>query len=342
MNTANLSESSEIVKGLGFDQIWSGASYATHKTSLTNMMSQLDSCISDVKKFEQVLVLRDEYIEICDKIQEYYNAMSSCSSSHTEEQNEKGCGTCGYYSSQITSLETKRKELREKIIGMLGEFSGIDAEIANPIDFAANYEARIPMNNGFINEVPRYNQLEYTCPYGNVTLDSNGARATVRNSGCGITCLAMVATYINDDPTLTPDVLAERYGKYNTSVGSAWSLFTETSEELGLGEVRQVHDWGGGEIEQALRDGCLVISNQRGGKFTSGGHYILLTGISEVENENGEVEIKIHVNDPNGANWEKGNMVDGFENGFRPEDIRYDSAAYWIYEPKKTNGNNDE
>ena len=50
-----------------------------------------------------------------------------------------------------------------------------------------------------------------------------------------------------------------------------------------------------------------------------------------------QTEIKIHVNDPNGANWEKGNMVDGFENGFRPEDIKYDSAAYWIYEPKKSN-----
>lgn len=337
MNTNNLNQSSGTIKDLGFDQVWSGASHASHRASLTSMMTQLDNCIADVNKFEQILVLKENYIKICERIQELYRAISSCSSSHTEEQNENGCGTCGSYASEIRQKETERKELREKIIGMLGEFSGIDVEISDPVDFSVESNSPVPDNQNVINEVPRYNQLEYTCPYGNVTLDSNGARATVRNSGCGITCLAMVATYMNDDPTLTPDVLAERYGKYNTSVGSAWSLFTETSQELGLGEVRQVHDWGGGEIEQALRDGCLVISNQRGGKFTSGGHYILLTGISEVENEDGTVDIKIHVNDPNGANWGKGNMVDGFENGFRPEDIRYTSAAYWIYDPKKNN-----
>ena len=337
MDTTNLNTSYETINKMGFDQVWSGAAYTNNRESLNNLMTQLNKCISDVNTFDQILVLRDQYIEICEKIQELYNSISSCSSGHTEEQNENGCGTCGYYSSQINTLETQRKTLREEIIGMLGQFCGISVEISGPVDFATVLDSENPMNVEILNEVPRYNQLEYTQPYGNVTLDSNGAQATIRNSGCGITCLAMVASYVNDDPTLTPDVLAERYGKYNTSVGSAWSLFTETSQELGLGEVKQVHDWGAGEIEQALRDGCIIISNQRGGKFTTGGHYIVLTGISEVTNENGETEIKIHVNDPNGANWEKGNMVDGFENGFRPEDIKYHSAAYWIYEPKKSN-----
>ena len=337
MDTTNLNTSYVTINKMGFDQVWSGAAYTNNRESLNNLMTQLNKCISDVNTFDQILVLRDQYIEICEKIQELYNSISSCSSGHTEEQNENGCGTCGYYSSQINTLETQRKTLREEIIGMLGQFSGICVEISGPVDFSTVLDSENPTNVEILNEVPRYNQLEYTQPYGNVTLDSNGAQATIRNSGCGITCLAMVASYVNDDPTLTPDVLAERYGKYNTSVGSAWSLFTETSQELGLGEVKQVHDWGAGEIEQALRDGCIIISNQRGGKFTTGGHYIVLTGISEVTNENGETEIKIHVNDPNGANWEKGNMVDGFENGFRPEDIKYHSAAYWIYEPKKTN-----
>ena len=337
MDTTNLNTSYVTINKMGFDQVWSGAAYTNNRESLNNLMTQLNKCISDVNSFDQILVLRDQYIEICEKIQELYNSISSCSSGHTEEQNENGCGTCGYYSSQINTLETQRKTLREEIIGMLGQFSGISVEISGPVDFSTVLDSENPTNVEILNEVPRYNQLEYTQPYGNVTLDSNGAQATIRNSGCGITCLAMVASYINDDPTLTPDVLAERYGKYNTSVGSAWSLFTETSQELGLGEVKQVHDWGAGEIEQALRDGCIIISNQRGGKFTTGGHYIVLTGISEVTNENGETEIKIHVNDPNGANWEKGNMVDGFENGFRPEDIKYHSAAYWIYEPKKSN-----
>ena len=177
-----------------------------------------------------------------------------------------------------------------------------------------------------VDEVPRYNQLDYTCKFGNVTIESTGQPATVRNSGCGITCLAMVASYLLDDPTLTPDILAEQFGKYNTSCGSAWSLFIDSAEVLGLGEVKQVHDWNGGDVEQALRDGCIVISNQRKGVFTKSGHYIVLTGITE--------DGKVMVNDPNGANWTDPSMIDGFENGFKHTDVSYTSAAYWIYQPK--------
>lgn len=179
-----------------------------------------------------------------------------------------------------------------------------------------------------VDEVPKYNQLEYTCPFGNVILASNGKQATVQNSGCGITCLAMVATYLLDDPTLTPDVLAEQFGKYNTKCGSAWSLFIDSAEMLGLGEVKQVHDWSQG-VEEALRNGSLVISNQRGGVFTQGGHYILLTGITE--------DGKVMVHDPNGANWTRPDMVDGFENGFKRTAVSCTSSAYWIYTPKNSN-----
>ena len=341
MNTSNLNNSYQKIDKMGFDEIWSGANYTAQKTSLNDAMTKLNKCIEDIKSFDIALEKLEKYKQICERIQELYNSISSCSSRHTEEQNETGCNYCASCSYEIRQKEDERKTLREEIIALLGTFAGVDIELSAPVSFAPANEETL-QNTDVLNEVPRYNQLEYTCPYGNVTLDSNGAKATVRNSGCGITCLAMVASYVNDDPTLTPDVLAERYGEYNTSVGSAWSLFPETSEELGLGTVKQVYDWNAGEVEQALRDGCLVISNQRGGKFTSGGHYILLTGISDVVNEDGTTEVKIHVNDPNGANWTKGNLVDGFENGFSPSDIRYTSAAYWIYEPKQTTENDNE
>lgn len=165
-------------------------------------------------------------------------------------------------------------------------------------------------------EVPKYNQLEYTQRYGS---------GTVRSGGCGITCLSMVATYLLDDPTLTPDVLAAQFGRYYTVGGSSWTLFTDSAEILGLGEVKQVFNWPDG-IEEALSNGQLVISNQRGGLFTSGGHYILLVGLTE--------EGKVMVHDPNGENWEKVYMIDGFENGFPVEAVSCHSAAYWIY-PRK-------
>lgn len=172
-------------------------------------------------------------------------------------------------------------------------------------------------NQTVVDEVPLYDQIAYPdVPYGNY--------GTVRSHGCGIACLAMVATYLLDDPTLTPDVLAEQFGCYNTKCGSAWSLFIDSAEVLGLGEVRQVHDWPQG-VEEALRNGSLVISNQVGGVFTQGGHYILLTGITE--------DGKVMVHDPNSYNWNK--YPDQFENGFNIKAVSCTSTAYWIYEPKK-------
>lgn len=145
----------------------------------------------------------------------------------------------------------------------------------------------LPVSAEEITEVPLYNQLDYpNTPYGNY--------GTVRSHGCGITCVAMVATYLLDDTSLTPDVLAEQFGKYNCQTGSSWDLFPKSAEELGLGEVEQYFDWCD-EIEEALRNGQLVISNQRKGLFTKGGHYILLTGMNED---------RVMVNDPNGANYD--------------------------------------
>ena len=324
MDTTNINGNVTNINNIRFDDTWKGSAAESQITSLNGFMQNLNQCISDITAFDAILILKDEYVKICEEIARLNSLISSCSVNHDDPESSCNCGT---YAAQIQQLESQRQQLRSTIIGLLGQFSGITPEVAPPVDLTT-YDNPQPEDLGempVVNEVPRYNQLEYTQPYGNVTL-RNGNQATIRNSGCGITSLAMVASYINDDPTLTPDVLAERYGKYNTDVGSAWSLFTETSQELGLGEVKQVHDWNAGQVEQALRDGCIVISNQRGGKFTSSGHYIVLTGISE--------DGKVYVNDPNGANWEKGNLKDGFENGFNYTDISYTSAAYWIYEPK--------
>lgn len=330
MDTSKLNENYTNITNLGFNQVWSGAAYATSRESLNDMMGKLNKCLSDISEFDAILVLKEQYIAICDKISEYYGYISACSSTHGEEEKENGCGTCSYYSGEITKLETQRKDLRTEIIGKLGKFSGVEAEIAPPIDFSATV-SETPANDIVLNEVPRYAQQGYgETKYGNYLL---------RTHGCGITCLAMVASYMNDDPTLTPDVLAERYGGvYSYSGGTDGRIFPNTAEELGLGTVRTVWDWNSGGVEQALREGSLVVAVQQGGPFTTGGHYILLTGISE----DAEGNTKIHVNDPNMYNWEK--LADGFENGFDPSAIKNhnNGLGYYIYEPKKTREDDEE
>lgn len=110
-------------------------------------------------------------------------------------------------------------------------------------------------------------------------------------TGCGPTCLSMVALYLTGDTTATPLAVAqyaENQGYYVSGQGTAWTLMSEgstafgvTAEELPLDETR---------IRQALDAGEPVICSMGPGDFTDSGHYIVLTGCTEEG---------FSVNDPN-------------------------------------------
>ena len=110
---------------------------------------------------------------------------------------------------------------------------------------------------------------------------------------------------------------------------------TDTEENYNIvissqlsGEVKQVF-WGGkDDVIEALKNHQPVICSMKGGKFTNGGHFIVLTGITE--------DGKILVNDPYGGNYNKASLQDGFENGFDFDtDIRRDCQSYFIYPSKE-------
>jgi hypothetical protein len=174
-----------------------------------------------------------------------------------------------------------------------------------------------------IDFVPLFNQRDYKDPYGDY--------GTISSHGCGIASLAMVYSYMTDEIHL-PDELAKQFGDYNTKHGSLWTLFQDSAEELGIPFVKS--DASNGEwyswkkIKEALSNGQPVICLQREGIFTGGGHYIVLTGITE--------DGKILVNDPNGKNWTKNKtLAKGFDNGFKPSQIKESAVAYWIYGEKE-------
>lgn len=170
-------------------------------------------------------------------------------------------------------------------------------------------------------EVPYYNQLDYyNTRYGD---------STVKRSGCGITCYAMVLTYLLDTE-IKPDELAEMYHKYKVKSGSAHTLFTETTEDWGVTveKCSWKKAWGEGEVMEALKNGQPIIASVGSDSvFTDGGHFIVLYGLTE--------DGKILVRDPNGANYMgRGFLVDGFANGFEPSYFRGISASYFIYGEK--------
>lgn len=111
------------------------------------------------------------------------------------------------------------------------------------------------------------------------------------NTGCGPTCLAMVGYYLTGDETMTPDRIAgfaQRSGYYEKGHGSSWTLISEGGPELGLEvtELPLVEK----KINDALEADKPVILSLRAGDFTTSGHYIVLTGVTEEG---------YRVNDPN-------------------------------------------
>lgn len=166
--------------------------------------------------------------------------------------------------------------------------------------------------------IPLYNQLDYpNSPYGT---------STVASSGCGVTCVAMVTTYYKGQE-YSPAAIGRLYGQYYvTGVGSSWGLFPGSAADLGIPYEKQTSSWA--DVVAALQDGKPVICSQSTGIFTSEGHFILLTGITE--------DGRILVNDPNGANYNKNQVLkDGFANGFSQEQIQTAARSYWIYGKKE-------
>ncbi|MCR5528880.1 MAG: C39 family peptidase [Saccharofermentans sp.] len=103
-------------------------------------------------------------------------------------------------------------------------------------------------------------------------------------TGCGPTCLSMVAVYLLDNDYMTPAWVAQfsmdnGYYDYENYSGTFWSLMTSGAETLGLipeevtGEV-----W---DIEEHLANGEPIIAIMGPGDFTSEGHFIVLVSCED-------------------------------------------------------------
>ena len=141
---------------------------------------------------------------------------------------------------------------------------------------------------------------------------------TVASSGCGITSLAMVATYLTGHEYL-PDELARYFGgtaenniarleKGAEAMRLPWKKLTNFHKAL-----------------EALHDGQIVIAlMESGSPLTSSQHFVVLTGI----NKKG----LIMVNDPYAPNYEKWDLKQSFQEGFTEADICKGFSGAWAFD----------
>lgn len=137
------------------------------------------------------------------------------------------------------------------------------------------------------NGIPLYLQWDQTWGYAAY---GNGLVAV---DGCGPTCLAMVATGLLGDTSLTPKKMADfsiANGYYTSDNLTDWNLMMEGAEKLGL-QVEDLTDWNKSTIIETLKKGKPIICSMGPGDFTTQGHFIVLVGVTEDD--------KVIVNDPN-------------------------------------------
>ena len=168
-------------------------------------------------------------------------------------------------------------------------------------------EKTVTLRNGF----PLFLQTDYP----NVRYGSG----TMPTSGCSITCIAMVATYLTGH-TYYPDELAGYFGGH---VGSNIDRLEYASDMLQL-PWQRAENWH--KALAAMEEGkiAIVLMNSRS-PFTQGQHFIVLTGLTE--------DGKILVNDPSGPNYDNWELKAGFENGFHPTTISNGYEGCWLYDP---------
>lgn len=117
---------------------------------------------------------------------------------------------------------------------------------------------------------PRWASHPYTAPsYPN---------ATVKSSGCGPTCAAMIISSCKE--IITPDVMCDisKENGYRVNGGTADGLFTYICQRWGL-EIEKIHS--SYEALERCKNGYFVVMCCASGLWTTGGHFILAVGAKD-------------------------------------------------------------
>lgn len=204
------------------------------------------------------------------------------------------------YADQLEKMRKKYPQV-ENILLNLYEYSESMLKLAanNPdaLDFVENYpkhKSDIKPSGSVTQEeldsaengIPRFQQWDRRWGYLTYGNDNIGI------NGCGPTCLSMVAAGLLKDTSKSPDAVAEFSVENNyctVASGTAWSLMSSGAKKLGLKSESVVV--GRDSIKAALEKKQPVICSMKPGDFTTTGHFIVLTGLTE--------DGRLMINDPN-------------------------------------------
>lgn len=186
----------------------------------------------------------------------------------------------------------------------------IAEESSDPVAETAPAEAAEEKAPAVYDEVPLYFQTDYP--------DDIYGSGSIATSGCSITSVAMVATYLTNHE-YTPDELADYFGG-RAENNIARLECASDALQLPYEGVLNFH-----ETIAALKEGkvAIVLMNENS-IFTNTQHFIVLAGY----NEDG----KIIVHDPYEPNYEHWQLKRAFAEGFDEGDICCGFGGGWAYD----------
>lgn len=244
------------------ENIWQGASknnleskagefVGEYAPQISSQMSSLSSAITMFLKYKD-LKERKKRVEAS-----YNNAVAN-------EETEQA----SMYQNELNNINVELENLKKQIESTLESICSINLS-------GKSFNAK----GDFVN----YYQYNYS--------DSYGYGTSIASAGCGPTSMAMVLTYLTGEEVTPPEAAdwSLDNGHRVKGNGTAWSYFDAISDEYGI-ECEQ-SGVSTNNIVSSLKDGETVIMSMGPGHFTKGGHYIVLTGITD--------DGKITVADPN-------------------------------------------
>ena len=215
---------------------------------------------------------------------------------------------------ELLSVDEESAAMGEGYYIELPEESAEDSQTA-PTDPDAAAQADPPSGKRdwtevYTHEFPLYSQLDYP--------NQRYGSGTVATSGCSITSLAMVASYLTGH-AYYPDELAKYFGGYGENNVQRLEYGAQQLK-LPIHKADTIRD-----VFAAMKNGdvAILLMNHMS-IFTETQHFIVLTGINE---ETG----KYMVYDSYPPNYEKWDLKRGFVEGFEEKDLMLGYCGGWIF-----------
>lgn len=255
-------------KVTSLDCTWKGKSKDIQVPSAEDTIAYYKEAIYEqMSSLADALTLYEEYKQQKSQIDFYYNE-------YNKAVNNSDGTLVEYYVSEINKGHELLNSKKREINSLLSNIQAVSLPDSQPLNLV-----RFSRKGDFVN----YYQYNYQESYGYGT--------TIASSGCGPTAMAMVLTAVTGEE-VTPVEAANwsmEHGHRIKNNGTAWAYFDDIAEDYGV-ECEQM-GVSRDNIISNLSEGKYVIAVVGPGHFTKGGHYIVLTGITE--------DGKITVADPN-------------------------------------------